>query len=515
LADNTPATTVLPAKQDGPDAAAAGRGGSSGSGSGSGSGSDGKQPLAYPLLAQTTFGAFVAYALLSLLLPTPGELLPGLVLALLLSAMGLWFVLCVTGDAQTCLRDLYTFSYAFTLGAFVLLLMPLLSDRLPCMQCAEGKQPSARAEAALQLVRGCVRVDGAGGKALGAGLAPCPPSAASVAATGAGLAANLPAGSRVGDYRYSWLVSIGGVTARRLLPDDCATAKHEAQASLARADDTRMAAAKASDAASGAAPGSVLATSAASAATAAASAASAASVAQGRAEVACATGSGCASSGVCQLREPVLEVIGGLTVPLFVLVLALIGGAVSLSRRIPEYQRRNNMAYVPTDAEPFMPAFRVREAVVFQTMQLVSAPFLAIGSWHIIEPASVAAAATLAFATGFFSETVLLMIRGMVNGLRPEVTKVPGVASANLVGRVVSDDKEVAFDTLRVELRTRKAGEWRNVPVDAKGSFTINGVPVGRYDITVIGAALADGATKEVEVDDKQGNVVELKVKKK
>ena len=113
------------------------------------------------------------------------------------------------------------------------------------------------------------------------------------------------------------------------------------------------------------------------------------------------------------------EVIGGLAVPFFVLVMAFIGGAVSLSRRIPEYQRRLHPNYIPTDKECRLRPFEVREVVVFQIMQLVSAPFLAVATWFIVSPMSLTAAATLAFGTGFASEPLLLMIRGLVEGIRP------------------------------------------------------------------------------------------------
>ena len=131
-----------------------------------------------------------------------------------------------------------------------------------------------------------------------------------------------------------------------------------------------------------------------------------------------------APAGASKRTDPVaprhhLEVIGGLAVPFFVLVMAYIGGAVSLSRRIPEYQRRLHPNYIPTDKEGRMRPFEAREVVVFQIMQLVSAPFLAVATWFIVSPMSLTSAATLAFGTGFASEPLLLIIRGLVEGIRP------------------------------------------------------------------------------------------------
>jgi hypothetical protein len=123
---------------------------------------------------------------------------------------------------------------------------------------------------------------------------------------------------------------------------------------------------------------------------------------------------------------------GGLAVPLFVIVLAFIGGAVSLSRRIPEYQRRSSPGYVATaGGDPPLSELQARESVVFQIMQLVSAPFLAVATWYAVTPTTLAAAAGLAFGTGFASEPLLLMIRGMVDGLRPAVTLKSTVKPAN------------------------------------------------------------------------------------
>jgi hypothetical protein len=121
-----------------------------------------------------------------------------------------------------------------------------------------------------------------------------------------------------------------------------------------------------------------------------------------------------------------VEIYGGLAVPFFVIVLAFIGGAVSLSRRIPEYQRRSELHYVPNEKEPAMQPFQAREHVVFQIMQLTSAPFLAMATWYVVSPSTVASAACLAFGTGFASEPLLLMIRGMVEGIRPEGARIAG-----------------------------------------------------------------------------------------
>jgi len=60
----------------------------------------------------------------------------------------------------------------------------------------------------------------------------------------------------------------------------------------------------------------------------------------------------------------------GLVVPLYVIVLSLMGSAVSMTRKVPEHQRR---ALDPK--EPLTNA-QAREYLVFQIMQVLSAPLI-------------------------------------------------------------------------------------------------------------------------------------------
>jgi hypothetical protein len=123
------------------------------------------------------------------------------------------------------------------------------------------------------------------------------------------------------------------------------------------------------------------------------------------------------------------EITNGLVVPFYVVFLSFIGGAVSLSRRIPEYQKRSEPDYKPaSDLTTFAPMkpYEARESVVFQIMQLISAPFIAITAYWAIAPSTVPASIGLAFVSGFASETILLLIRGVVDGIRPQTTSFVG-----------------------------------------------------------------------------------------
>jgi hypothetical protein len=127
-----------------------------------------------------------------------------------------------------------------------------------------------------------------------------------------------------------------------------------------------------------------------------------------------------------------VDITGGLVVPLPLVIIALFGGAVSLSRRVPEIQKRSEPGYVGTAAEPAIDARQAREQLVFQMMQFVSAPLIAITAHQVIEPAGQASAVALAFLAGFGSETILLMIRGVAEGIRPRIVSQPAPATVRV-----------------------------------------------------------------------------------
>jgi hypothetical protein len=111
--------------------------------------------------------------------------------------------------------------------------------------------------------------------------------------------------------------------------------------------------------------------------------------------------------------NPGREVTGGLVVPLYLIVLALLGGTVSMTRKVPEFQRR---AMDPLD--PLTNA-QAREYLVFQIMQLLTAPLIAITAYYIFSPTNPQQTVLLGFASGFASEPILLLIRALVDKLSP------------------------------------------------------------------------------------------------
>ena len=319
-----------------------------------------RDSLTYPDLALAVMALFLIVSVAKLNLfqfehDTTGQRVNGLATVALGLLTAIWFIRCFTGDARHRIADIFVFAYAFTIGSFAMLVLPFVSDE----PTSGGAQT-----ATLELVRGCVRGQAMGGLSGVSAVVLCPSDLPKGDPWPSRRQPNGKEEPYDGPLRYTLMLAIGGVTATVI--DGPATLPPAAVAP-----------------------------------------AGAASVAAASKRI-----------DPDALRRH-HEVIGGLAVPFFVLVMAYIGGAVSLSRRIPEYQRRLHPNYIPTDKEGRMRPFEAREVVVFQIMQLVSAPFLAVATWFIVSPMSLTSAATLAFGTGFASEPLLLMIRGLVEGIRP------------------------------------------------------------------------------------------------
>jgi len=107
--------------------------------------------------------------------------------------------------------------------------------------------------------------------------------------------------------------------------------------------------------------------------------------------------------------RPTVVVHGGLAVPWYFVTLAILGAAVSLARRVPEYHRR------AISAEDSLDAATTREYLEFQILQVLSAPLIAVAAYNLVAPTSISTSAVLGFSSGFSSETVLLAIRGLLD----------------------------------------------------------------------------------------------------
>jgi hypothetical protein len=174
---------------------------------------------------------------------------------------------------------------------------------------------------------------------------------------------------------------------------------------------------------------------------------------------------------------------GGIVVPLGFVIFALFGGAISLSRRVPEIQKRSEAGYVGTPTEPKLQAGEVREMLAFQILQFISAPLIAITAYQVIHPDTDASSAALAFMSGFGSETILLMIRGIANGIRPQsVTP----AATGIVGGVVTDQGQPQADIDVVVV-----GSGLKTKTDKDGKYALREVPVGGRAVYASGTSVS------------------------
>jgi hypothetical protein len=108
---------------------------------------------------------------------------------------------------------------------------------------------------------------------------------------------------------------------------------------------------------------------------------------------------------------PLAVVHGGITVPLYFIIVALIGASIGLTRRVPEYQKQF------LDASKPFAASEMREHLVLQILQFLSAPFLAIAGYILLTPAGPTTSIPLAFVAGFSSETVLRVVTSAIKNL--------------------------------------------------------------------------------------------------
>jgi len=175
------------------------------------------------------------------------------------------------------------------------------------------------------------------------------------------------------------------------------------------------------------------------------------------------------------------EVTGGLVVPLYFIVLALLGGAISLTRRVPEYQKRSAENYQAIDnaRESFMSYEQVRESLAFQIIQFISAPLIAIVAYQLIEPTNQAGVVVLGFIAGFSSEVILKMIRQLTNKMTPEKMDL-STPTGSIAGLVTKNGAGMAGAKV-----TLVGVKRLSVETNEKGHFLIKNTPAGERVVEV------------------------------
>jgi hypothetical protein len=119
----------------------------------------------------------------------------------------------------------------------------------------------------------------------------------------------------------------------------------------------------------------------------------------------------------------------------------------------------------------------LREYLVFQIVQFVSAPFIAAVAYYLISPSSTAATVALAFAAGFASETVLLYVRAAVEKVAPAPAR--SLRAGSVVGELEDEDgNPVAKGIVVIVGSPGLTAETNDL-----GQFVINDIPAGEWAV--------------------------------
>lgn len=130
-------------------------------------------------------------------------------------------------------------------------------------------------------------------------------------------------------------------------------------------------------------------------------------------------------------------ILGGVVVPVHLIIFAIFGGVISLMRNVPKIQEDywiNRSAHL-NDSNPISTPnaiystanseqeseheYKVRADLIFQIMQVVSAPLIAMTAYYLFAPSSPIISVLLGFASGFTSESILQHIQAAIMKLQP------------------------------------------------------------------------------------------------
>lgn len=372
-----------------------------------------------------------------------------LVLAWWFVAAFVWTPLTRDADQRSAaLRDMFAFSYVFTLLAIGILLLPFFAlDR-------GGALPD---RGPIRLVRGCV-VE----------------APAASAASAPRWPAGLPRCGGNATQVHALMLTVGGVIGEPVLP----TAGPQP-------------------------PGT------ASPVSAPASAASAAEPSAEPASGVVPVSPGASAPQGGPPASPAFKVHSGFVVPLFVVVLALFGGAINLMRRVPEIQKRSHEDYTGTEKESPLTPWEVREWVVFQILQLIAAPFIAMVAYYAVDSRELTAAVAVGFLSGFWSEGVLMRIRAILES--PEKTKTQAASKPTAQLKVAVRRNGAPLEGATVSI-ARAVGDkpLLTAKTDATGDAVLTNVSPGTLQVWAkVGASrseaaqvsLAPGQQSEVRIE--------------
>jgi len=137
---------------------------------------------------------------------------------------------------------------------------------------------------------------------------------------------------------------------------------------------------------------------------------------------------------------------GGLAVPFYVIILAMLGAGINMTKKVPDIQKRHDMEALPEDRQSMVaaaltapvaalvnsaPRIRtaegnkavsgIRKDLIDTYMGLISAPFLAIAVYYLLQIVATNIAepvlVLVAFATGFISDSIVTAITDIASDM--------------------------------------------------------------------------------------------------
>ena len=169
---------------------------------------------------------------------------------------------------------------------------------------------------------------------------------------------------------------------------------------------------------------------------------------------------------------------GGVVIPVYVLVLAMIAAGINTTRKVPDIQkgiRHQSSGLSPQDKAPRFPALpvdirqahsdvaAVRTELIETYMYFVAAPFLAIAMYYLVlmgvENPSDKVLVLMAFATGFMSDAVVGKIIAFGNQMLVKA-KAPAKLAKKENGRGESSGRGSGRrkGSIKTELRREEIG---------------------------------------------------------
>jgi len=144
-----------------------------------------------------------------------------------------------------------------------------------------------------------------------------------------------------------------------------------------------------------------------------------------------------------------------------------------MTRRVPEYQGR------AMDLQDPLTNVQARGFLVFQIMQVISAPLIAVTAYYIVKPTTPLTSVVLGFGSGFASEPILLMIRSLVEKLSPAQPAEPSAISVRVEPPSVTlQPKQTQQFTAKVSDRPELTSPGQSIPRMARQERFLKAVSI-------------------------------------